>query len=96
MVCKEVKIVDFDHENFQIKVQGKGEPFDLSKHEQGTEIKAITYVWELEACLVGCCAVFRRTLQGVQHRVNCQLEATRGWHPSLARVPLRSLNYKVL
>eukprot|EP00053_Salpingoeca_punica_P004218 m.47918 g.47918 ORF g.47918 m.47918 type:complete len:190 (+) comp12682_c0_seq1:77-646(+) len=43
LVCKEVKILEFDQENFKIKVQGRGEVFDLSKHEQGTEIKAITY-----------------------------------------------------
>lgn len=43
MVCPEIKIVEFDRENFKIKVEGHGEPFDLAKHPQGTEIKAITY-----------------------------------------------------
>eukprot|EP00050_Salpingoeca_kvevrii_P001746 m.178194 g.178194 ORF g.178194 m.178194 type:complete len:142 (-) comp10446_c0_seq11:2289-2714(-) len=43
MVCKEVKIVNLDLENWKIDVQGTGEPFDLAKHEQGTEVKAITY-----------------------------------------------------
>lgn len=42
-VPKEVKVLELDTENFKIKVQGKGEAFDLAKHPQGTEIKAITY-----------------------------------------------------
>jgi len=29
--------------NFKIKAVGFGEPFDLNKHPQGTEVKAITY-----------------------------------------------------
>lgn len=36
--------------NFTIKCRAYGEPFDLSKHPQGTEVKAITYsnlqVWD--------------------------------------------------
>lgn len=43
MVCPVIKIVEFDRESFKIKVEGHGEPFDLAKHPQGTEIKAITY-----------------------------------------------------
>eukprot|EP00051_Salpingoeca_urceolata_P023307 m.392991 g.392991 ORF g.392991 m.392991 type:complete len:193 (-) comp20088_c7_seq1:88-666(-) len=43
VVCKRVCIQEFDTENFKIKVRGEGEKFDLKKHEQGTEIKAITY-----------------------------------------------------
>lgn len=40
---KEVEITEFDKENFRIKAKCRGEPFDLEKHPQGTEIKAITY-----------------------------------------------------
>ncbi|XP_003388468.1 PREDICTED: protein archease-like [Amphimedon queenslandica] len=38
-----IKITDFDTENFKITSEGFGEVFDLSKHPQGTEVKAITY-----------------------------------------------------
>jgi SHS2 domain-containing protein len=38
-----VKITEFDLENFKIRAIGYGETFDLSKHPQGTEVKAITY-----------------------------------------------------
>ncbi|VDN97485.1 unnamed protein product [Rodentolepis nana] len=38
-----IKITDFDANNFRIKSVGYGEPFDLNKHPQGTEVKAITY-----------------------------------------------------
>ncbi|CAH8663530.1 unnamed protein product [Schistosoma margrebowiei] len=38
-----VKITEFDKEKFHIKSSGWGEPFDISKHPQGTEVKAITY-----------------------------------------------------
>eukprot|EP00730_Choanoeca_flexa_P000643 TRINITY_DN10281_c0_g1_i4.p2 TRINITY_DN10281_c0_g1~~TRINITY_DN10281_c0_g1_i4.p2 ORF type:complete len:161 (+),score=32.26 TRINITY_DN10281_c0_g1_i4:995-1477(+) len=43
LVCKDVEIVEMDLDAFKIKVKGKGEVFDLKKHPQGTEIKAITY-----------------------------------------------------
>ncbi|EGD80736.1 archease [Salpingoeca rosetta] len=43
LVCKRVEIVEFDTTNWKIRVRGYGEPFDLAKHPQGTEIKAITY-----------------------------------------------------
>lgn len=43
IVSKEVEIVEFDRENFKIRAVGRGEPFDLDKHPQGTEVKAITY-----------------------------------------------------
>lgn len=36
-------ITEFDRENFKIKAVGYGEPFDIQKHPQGTEVKAITY-----------------------------------------------------
>nr|CAH8872982.1 unnamed protein product [Trichobilharzia regenti] len=38
-----VKITEFNKEKFYIKSVGWGEPFDISKHPQGTEVKAITY-----------------------------------------------------
>ena len=39
----EINILEFDDVNFKIKCEGYGEPFDLQKHPQGTEVKAITY-----------------------------------------------------
>ena len=41
--CKEAYILDLNKESFSLTVKGKGESFDLSKHPQGTEVKAITY-----------------------------------------------------
>jgi SHS2 domain-containing protein len=43
MVCKRVRIDEFDLEAKRIKATGFGEPFDLDRHPQGTEVKAITY-----------------------------------------------------
>jgi len=43
IACKDVRIKEFDRENFKITVDGFGEKFNLKKHPQGTEIKAITY-----------------------------------------------------
>ena len=43
LICKEVEILEFDRDNFKIRAVGRGEPFDLEKHPQGTEVKAITY-----------------------------------------------------
>ncbi len=43
LTCKTIEITEFDREKFTISAKCKGEPFDLSKHPQGTEIKAITY-----------------------------------------------------
>eukprot|EP00037_Helgoeca_nana_P008630 m.76831 g.76831 ORF g.76831 m.76831 type:complete len:225 (-) comp19060_c0_seq1:308-982(-) len=43
VVCRRVKILELDREAFKIRVQGFGEVFDLAKHPQGTEVKAITY-----------------------------------------------------
>ncbi|KAL8566138.1 Protein archease [Nucella lapillus] len=43
IICRVVKIVEFDRENFKIKAEGYGEEFVISKHPQGTEVKAITY-----------------------------------------------------
>ncbi|CAG0915302.1 unnamed protein product [Notodromas monacha] len=42
-IARKVKILEFDAENFKIKAIGFGEEFDLAKHPQGTEVKAITY-----------------------------------------------------
>eukprot|EP00039_Didymoeca_costata_P012424 m.179534 g.179534 ORF g.179534 m.179534 type:complete len:151 (-) comp15478_c0_seq6:5925-6377(-) len=42
-VCNKIHILNFDKEKFKIKVEGFGEQFDLKKHPQGTEVKAITY-----------------------------------------------------
>ncbi|XP_028406098.1 protein archease-like [Dendronephthya gigantea] len=42
-IGKEIEITEFDKENFTIKATVQGETFDLDKHPQGTEVKAITY-----------------------------------------------------
>ncbi|XP_053383211.1 protein archease-like [Mercenaria mercenaria] len=42
-IAKKVVITEFDKENFKIKSIGYGEEFDIQKHPQGTEVKAITY-----------------------------------------------------
>lgn len=42
-IPREVKITEFDMEKFTIQSTGFGEYFDLVKHPQGTEVKAITY-----------------------------------------------------
>jgi len=43
IICREVHILKLDDKEFKLTAQGKGERFDLAKHPQGTEIKAITY-----------------------------------------------------
>lgn len=43
LICKKLEITKFDLENYQIICSCYGEEFDLSKHPQGTEVKAITY-----------------------------------------------------
>lgn len=43
LICKKLIITDLNLETFTIKCSCYGEPFDLSKHPQGTEVKAITY-----------------------------------------------------
>lgn len=40
---QKVQIVEFDRENFRIKARGFGETFEIGKHPQGADIKAITY-----------------------------------------------------
>nr|SVE73304.1 EOG090X0IKX [Ceriodaphnia reticulata] len=42
-IARKVKITSFDRENFKISATGFGEMFNLEKHPQGTEVKAITY-----------------------------------------------------
>jgi SHS2 domain-containing protein len=42
-LSRKVHITSFDRENFKITATGYGETFDLQKHPQGTEVKAITY-----------------------------------------------------
>ena len=39
-VCKEMRVVI---DGWKVKAVGYGQIFDISKHEQGTEVKAITY-----------------------------------------------------
>ncbi|XP_025090855.1 protein archease-like isoform X2 [Pomacea canaliculata] len=43
IICRVVRILEFDDVNFKIHAEGFGEPFDRSKHPPGTEVKAITY-----------------------------------------------------
>ena len=43
LICKKLEITKFDLEKFEIECRCYGEPFDLDKHPQGTEVKAITY-----------------------------------------------------
>jgi len=42
-IAREIEIIEFDEINFHLRAILYGEPFDLYKHQQGTEIKAITY-----------------------------------------------------
>ncbi|XP_035210341.1 protein archease-like isoform X1 [Stegodyphus dumicola] len=42
-IARKVKILHFDKQNLKIKARGYGEIFDLDKHPQGSEVKAITY-----------------------------------------------------
>ncbi|XP_062554413.1 protein archease-like [Armigeres subalbatus] len=45
LICKKLEIMKFEMEpeNFHIVCRCYGEEFDLGKHPQGTEVKAITY-----------------------------------------------------
>lgn len=43
LIARKVVITEFDKEAFTIKATLYGEEFDLAKHPQGTEVKAITY-----------------------------------------------------
>lgn len=42
-ICKTCVIDSFDEVNFKISARAEGETYDLTRHVQGTEIKAITY-----------------------------------------------------
>eukprot|EP00811_Abedinium_folium_P034767 NODE_7621_length_1563_cov_9.715877.p1 GENE.NODE_7621_length_1563_cov_9.715877~~NODE_7621_length_1563_cov_9.715877.p1 ORF type:complete len:502 (+),score=180.92 NODE_7621_length_1563_cov_9.715877:85-1506(+) len=42
VVCRRVVVTELDPTGFRVKAKGFGEKFDLKKHPQGTEIKAIT------------------------------------------------------
>ncbi|KAI6652116.1 Protein archease-like [Oopsacas minuta] len=42
-IPREVKITHLDIKNFKVTAIGRGETFDISKHPQGAEVKAITY-----------------------------------------------------
>ncbi|CAD6186303.1 unnamed protein product [Caenorhabditis auriculariae] len=42
-IAKSVKITSFDEKTFEVKFCGWGDSFDLSKHPQEADIKAITY-----------------------------------------------------
>jgi SHS2 domain-containing protein len=42
-IPRKIVIIEFDAERGYIKAIGYGEQFDINKHPQGTEVKAITY-----------------------------------------------------
>ncbi|XP_078423613.1 protein archease isoform X1 [Cetorhinus maximus] len=42
-IPREMKVIHMDRANYKIRSIGWGEQFDLAKHPQGTEVKAITY-----------------------------------------------------
>jgi len=42
-IFRKVTITDFNEKDFSISFKAEGETWDLSKHSQGQEIKAITY-----------------------------------------------------
>lgn len=43
LICSKLMITEFDVENFSLTCRCYGEPFEIGKHPQGTEVKAITY-----------------------------------------------------
>lgn len=43
LICSKLEISKFDLVDFEIECLCYGEPFQLGKHPQGTEVKAITY-----------------------------------------------------
>lgn len=45
LICSKVKILEFksEGEDYKIKCKCFGEEFQIGKHPQGTEVKAITY-----------------------------------------------------
>ena len=42
-IPRKIVITEFDAERGYVKATGYGEQFDINKHPQGTEVKAITY-----------------------------------------------------
>merc|ERR1712008_206508 len=42
IICRRIELLELDTENLRARARGYGERFDLAKHPQGTEIKAIT------------------------------------------------------
>lgn len=43
LVCSKLEMIKLDLNDFSIECLCYGEEFDLTKHPQGTEVKAITY-----------------------------------------------------
>ncbi|XP_055696807.1 protein archease-like isoform X1 [Phlebotomus papatasi] len=43
LIARKVEITKFDLDTFSVECLCYGEPFDLQRHPQGTEVKAITY-----------------------------------------------------
>lgn len=43
LICSKLVITELDLEEFRLKCRCYGEPFEIGKHPQGTEVKAITY-----------------------------------------------------
>jgi len=41
--CKEIEVTSFDRSTWTIHFVGRGQTFDRATHQQGTEVKAITY-----------------------------------------------------
>ncbi|KAF2362139.1 Archease domain [Trinorchestia longiramus] len=58
LVAKKVEITSFDRDAFKITARLHGESFDISKHPQGTEVKAITYASMEIYDTPGKCEVF--------------------------------------
>ena len=42
-VCRRIRVTHFDRQRWTLRSVGVGETFELGRHPQGTEIKAITY-----------------------------------------------------
>jgi len=42
-IARKVKVLEFDITHFRVKAVAYGEEFQIGKHPQGTEVKAITY-----------------------------------------------------
>lgn len=42
-VCPAMKVLEFSRAPWRIKVEGQSEIFDRTRHQSGTEVKAITY-----------------------------------------------------